>query len=155
MKRVKTLKNRPSGSKIVIFVAVLVVGINGTAFYFMFRRPKPDAVPVPHFFASLLDAKPLPQTLDPKQFSNRYVVAAYQAAKQIPEVLARQPCYCHCDRSRGHRSLLDCFASHHGSDCDICVKEALFVSQEQRKGKSPEQIRSEIIQGGWRTIQVQ
>ena len=79
---------------------------------------------------------------------------AYRVAGQIPEVLAQLPCYCYCDR-RGHRGLLDCFASKHGADCDICVKEAIFAMQEHRKGKTPEQIRAEIVHGDWKTIQLQ
>ena len=52
------------------------------------------------------------------------------------KVLFGQPCHYHRDRSRGHRTLLDCFAGRHGSECDICGKEALFAMQEHRKGKS-------------------
>lgn len=138
-------------------LAALVVGLYGTVFYQQLRQSNPQAETesIPHYFATLAQAKPLPQTLDPAQFSNRYVTAAYQAARNIPEVLAQQPCYCHCDRNRGHRSLLDCFAGRHGSDCDICVREALFAMEEHRKGKSAEQIRAEIIHGDWKTIQVQ
>jgi len=156
MKRIKQTV-RASNWKFLLFIAVLIVVLNGIGFFIAFHRPttRAQAESIPHHFATLDLAKPLPQTLDPAKFSNRDVAAAYQSAKEIPEILAQQPCYCHCDRSRGHRSLLDCFASQHGSDCDICVKEALFAMQEHRKGKSPEQIRTEIIHGDWKTIQFQ
>lgn len=113
-----------------------------TVFDFAFLRSNNQAsVPrVPHFFADAKAAEPLPRTLEPTGFSNRDVVAAYRTAKEIPKVLAQQPCYCHCDRNMGHRSLLDCFAGKHGSECDICGKEALFAMQEHRKDQSPEQI---------------
>src|SRR5581483_899132 len=52
---------------------------------------------IPDHFTSAEAAKPLTQTLDPRQFSVPYVVKAYQLAKEIPEVLAQQPCYCNCD----------------------------------------------------------
>ena len=157
MKRTKTRKPKAANWKPLLFLIAIVVVINATAFYFAYRRPKAQATlpRIPHYFATAGAAKPLPRTLEPTGFSNRDVVAAYRAAKEIPKVLAQQPCYCRCDRSMGHRSLLDCFAGKHGSDCDICVKEALFAMQEYRKGKSPEQIRTEIIQGGWKTIQFQ
>lgn len=155
MKRTKTREPKAANWKPLLFLIVVVVNV--TAFYFAYRRPNTQAtVPrIPHYFATAEAAKPLPRTLEPTGFSNRDVVAAYSAAKRIPKVLAQQPCYCHCDRSMGHRSLLDCFAGKHGSDCDICVKEALFAMQEHRKGKSAEQIRTEIIQGGWKSIQFQ
>ena len=157
MKRSRTWKQKAANWKSLLVLVVVIVVINATAFYFAYRRPSTQAAVrrIPHYFATAEMAKQLPQTLEPTGFSNRDVVAACSAAKQIPKVLAQQPCYCHCDRSMGHRSLLDCFAGKHGSDCDICVKEALFAMQEYRKGKSPEQIRAEIIQGGWKTIQFQ
>ncbi len=155
MKRTQKRKAHSADWKFVLVLAALIIGINGTGFYFLLRRPTPEAIVlrIPHYFATTGMAKPLPQTLDPVKFSNRDVAAAYQSAREIPDVLAQQPCYCYCDR-RGHRSLLDCFASKHGADCDICVKEALFALQEHHKGKSPEQIRTEIIQGRWKTIQL-
>ena len=157
MKRSRTWKQKAANWKSLLVLVVVIVVINATAFYFAYRRPNAQATAprIPRYFATAEAAKPLPRTLEPTGFSNRDVVAACSAAKQIPKVLAQQPCYCHCDRSMGHRSLLDCFAGKHGSDCDICVKEALFAMQEYRKGKSPEQIRAEIIQGGWKTIQFQ
>ncbi len=152
MKRTKRQQEKAKAWRIVLFVAALIVGLDGMIFYFAFRRPNGDDLGVPHFFATAAMANPLPKTLDPAQFSNRYVVAAYQAAREIPAVLAQQPCYCHCDRRMGHRSLLDCFVGRHGPDCDICVKEALFAMQEHRQGRSVEQIRAKIIHGDWKTV---
>ena len=157
MKRSRTWKPKAVNWKSLLVLVVVIVVINATAFYFAYRRPNAQATAprIPRYFATAEAAKPLPRTLEPTGFSNRDVVAAYRTAKEIPKVLAQQPCYCHCDRNMGHRSLLDRFAGKHGSECDICVKEALFAMQEHRKGKSPEQIRSEIIQGGWKTIRFQ
>ena len=157
MKRTKKQNAKADNWKPLLLLGAVVILINATAFYFAYRRSdtKTSVPRVPHYFWDAKAAQPLPRTLEPAGFSNRDVVAAYRAAKKIPEVLAQQPCYCHCDRNMGHRSLLDCFASAHASECDICVKEALFAMQEFRKGKSPGQIRAEIIQGGWKTIQFQ
>lgn len=137
---------------VLILAAVLV---NGVLFYVVGRsKPNTDESRIPAFFKTAEAAQPLPHTLDPSQFSDKNVALAYQAAKEIPEVLAQQPCYCYCDRW-GHRGLLDCFASNHAADCDICVTEALFAMQEHRNGKSAEQIRAEIVHGDWKTIQLQ
>jgi hypothetical protein len=157
MKRTKARKQKAANWRPLLFLGVVVIVINATAFYFAFQRQnaQPTARQIPHYFATAEMAKPLPRTLEPTGFSNRDVVAAYRAAKAIPKVLAQQPCYCHCDRNMGHRSLLDCFAGKHASECDICVKEALFAMQEHRKGRAPEQIRAEIIRGDWKAIKFQ
>src|SRR6267378_656949 len=57
----------------------------------------------------------LPATMNPEFFSDPVVQNAYALAARIKKTLYQQPCYCHCDRSQGHGSLLDCFASKHGS----------------------------------------
>src|SRR5262245_12238947 len=72
---------------------------------------------IPDHFTSAEAAKPLTQTLDPKQFSVPYVVKSYQLAKEMPEVLAQQPCYCYCDTGFGHKSLLDCHKDNHSAEC--------------------------------------
>ncbi len=150
-------KVRAANWRFPVVIAVLVVMLNGIGFLLVFHHPATLArgEAIPHYFATIDQAKPLPQTLDPKTFVNHDIAAAYRSAKEIPEVLAQQPCYCHCDRRRSHRSLLDCFGTQHASDCDICVKEALFALQEHHKGRSAEQIRTEIIHGEWKTIQFQ
>lgn len=56
----------------------------------------------------------LPTPLPAAQFQGR-AREAYQAAAEIPQVLAGLACYCGCDKSQGHRNLLDCFVDTHGS----------------------------------------
>ena len=60
------------------------------------------------------DAYRLPTTLPPSFFPGR-TAEAYGVAAEIPEVLAGLACYCGCDRSVGHRHLLDCFTDDHGA----------------------------------------
>jgi hypothetical protein len=55
----------------------------------------------------------LPKTLDPNLFKGK-AKRAYQVAKEIPEVLARMPCFCECE-TFGHENLLDCFIDQHGA----------------------------------------
>ena len=114
--------------------------------------PKTEATDVA-YYSRVEDAKPFPAMLEPETFTHPQVRHAYVIAKQMPDVLAQQPCYCYCKR-RGHRSLLDCFATKHAADCDICVREAIFAKQEREKGKSASEIRTEIMGGAWKSIQV-
>lgn len=56
----------------------------------------------------------LPTPLPAERFQGR-VREAYKAAAEIPDVLAGVACYCGCDKSQGHRNLLDCFVDDHGA----------------------------------------
>jgi len=55
----------------------------------------------------------LPKTLDPNLFKGK-AKKAYQIAKEIPEGLAKMPCFCECE-ALGHENLLDCFIDRHGA----------------------------------------
>ena len=93
--------------------------------------------------------------LSGKQLDNfQYPVMkkSYIAAAKVSSVLHQLPCYCYCDRNHGHKSLHTCFESEHGANCSTCMKEALFAEQETRKGKTPAQIRAEIIHGDFEKI---
>jgi Protein of unknown function with PCYCGC motif len=96
----------------------------------------------------------LPATMSPDTFSDPVVQNAYTAAARVKKVLYQEPCYCHCDRSQGHASLLDCFVSKHGSGCQICVREDLYSYEQSRKGKTPAQIRDGIIRGEWESVDI-
>lgn len=69
---------------------------------------------VPDYYQTEAAAKPFPVTLDPAQFRDPAVRRAYQAAREIPGVLAQQPCYCYCDRM-GHKGLLACHRDNHSA----------------------------------------
>lgn len=106
---------------------------------------------IPSYHAYALKP-PFPATLDPKQFPDALNRNVYGLAAKIRPVLYQQPCYCYCDRHAGHKSLLDCFVSTHGAECDICQKEAVLSYQLTQKGKTPAQIRAAIIRGDWRSV---
>jgi hypothetical protein len=96
-------------------------------------------------FQSATAAKNLPPTLAPAEFFGK-AREAYAAAKVIPETLAQLPCYCHCDRGFGHKSLHTCFQDDHASHCAVCVDEALLAYKLQKEDKlPPEKIRELII----------
>jgi hypothetical protein len=159
MKTRKVRKSKVADWRFLATVVLVILAVSGGIIYYVARMQPPpprqsaDSDPAPPYFVSAAAAQPLPKTDKRSSFTNKFVVAAYNAANEIPEVLAQQPCYCYCKR-RGHRSLLDCFATRHAADCDICVREAIFAQQEHKLGKSAEQIRTEIMDGAWKSIQV-
>jgi len=95
----------------------------------------------------------LPATMDPGLFTDPVVQNAYAVAARIKKALYQQPCYCHCDRNHGHKSLLDCFASKHGSLCGTCIYEDFYAFEESGRGKSAAQIRAGIIKGEWKSVE--
>jgi Protein of unknown function with PCYCGC motif len=107
--------------------------------------------PIPAFH-SQVPAGPLPATLRPDTFTDVVVQNAYALAARVKKVLYQQPCYCHCDRSQGHGSLLDCFAGKHAAECGVCIREGLYSYEQTRKGKTAAQIRDGIEHGEWRTV---
>jgi hypothetical protein len=107
--------------------------------------------PVPAFHAQPPQGE-LPATMDPALFNEPILQNAYALAAKIKKTLYQQPCYCHCDRSHGHTSLLDCFASKHGSGCGTCIYEDLYAYEQSQKGRSAAQIRASIIKGEWKTV---
>ena len=109
--------------------------------------------PIPMFHAEpAKDA--LPPTMEPSLFPDIVVFNAYMVAGRVKKVLYQEPCYCHCDRSQGHGSLLDCFVGRHGAGCDTCIKEAFYAYEQTHKGKTPTQIREGIIRGEWQNVNV-
>lgn len=106
---------------------VVAVAILAGLVYFAWHAPRttpPRAVvqnqaiqkpigEVPPYYENPEDAKPFPMLLPASHFPDDPVVArAYEAASEIPEMAAQQPCYCFC---AGHRSLLDCYSSNHAA----------------------------------------
>jgi len=106
---------------------------------------------VPAYHAQPPDGE-LPATMDPELFADPFVQNAYAVAAKIKKTLYQQPCYCHCDRSHGHASLLDCFASKHGSGCGTCIYEDFYSYEQSRKGKNAAEIRAGIIKGEWKSV---
>jgi hypothetical protein len=82
-------------------------------------------------------------TLDPNQFTGQ-VREAYQIARRNPGLLAQLHCYCGCDKTVGHKNLLDCYRDKHGSTCAICVGEAREAEQLAKQGMPVEQIRDAL-----------
>ena len=113
---------------------------------------KPNDAPIPAHYESERDAQPLPPTLAASVFSDPKLAKIYEIAQRIPAVLAKQPCYCYCDRGHGHRSLLDCQRDNHSAGCAVCRKEVLLADRMTRMGLTAKEIRASIIRGDWKQV---
>ena len=96
----------------------------------------------------------LPATMSASLFPDRLVANSYTIAGRIKKTLYQMPCYCHCDRSQGHGSLLDCFVSKHAAECGVCIREGLYSYEQSRKGKTGAQIREGIERGEWQQMDI-
>jgi hypothetical protein len=82
--------------------------------------------------------------LSPTIFDDAKTRAAYQVAKDIPEVLEQLPCFCGCMSHFGHKNNLFCFKDQHGSGCDLCQDIALDARKMHDQGMSIAQIQEQI-----------
>jgi hypothetical protein len=82
-------------------------------------------------------------TLDPQRFQGN-VREAYEVAEKDPALLAQLHCYCGCDKTLGHKSLLDCYRDDHASRCGICMGEARDAEPMAKQGMAIEQIRDAL-----------
>ncbi len=104
-----------------------------------------SALRVPAFQSDAASLKNLGPTLSPEKFMGQQR-AAYKAVLEIPRTIAQLPCYCHCDKGFGHKSLYTCFEDDHAAHCAVCVDEALLAYRLEKDEKlKPEQIRERII----------
>jgi hypothetical protein len=100
---------------------------------------------IPAHFETPPSRASLGPTLSPERFTG-LTREAYRAAQEIPVTLAQLPCYCHCDREFGHKSLHSCFEDEHAAHCAVCVNEALLAFKLEKEQKlTPAQIRETIV----------
>ena len=75
----------------------------------------------------------------------------YRFAAMHPGVYEQIPCFCGCEATLDHRSLLDCFVrpgggwERHASGCAVCIDESQMVRSGLARGSPVEPIRSEIV----------
>jgi hypothetical protein len=82
--------------------------------------------------------------LSPSLFDDPKARAAYQVAKDIPDVLEQLPCFCGCMSSFGHKNNLFCFKDRHGAGCEICEDIALDAKKMHDEGKPIAEIQNNI-----------
>ena len=83
-----------------------------------------------------------------------YQRRAYELAAADSDLLYQLPCMCHCDQTVGHTSLRSCFESLHGANCYVCMKEVFYADMQQKKGKTPAQIRDGILRSEHNRLQI-
>ncbi len=100
---------------------------------------------MPAFLKDSAERVSLGPTLAPEKFTG-LTRDAYRAVREIPVTIAQMPCYCHCDRGFGHKSLYSCFEDDHASHCAVCVNEALMAHKLEKEEKlTAPQIRDRIV----------
>jgi hypothetical protein len=105
-----------------------------------------DTKTMPAHYTEAPNRASLRPTLEPERFTG-LVRDAYRAVRESPQTVAQMPCYCHCDRGMGHKSLYSCFEDDHASHCAVCVNEALLAHKLDKEGKlTPAQIRDRIVE---------
>lgn len=109
-------------------------------------HPHPAGANVlPAYFEQAPSRSSLGATLAPEKFTG-LTRDAYRAVREIPVTIAQMPCYCHCDRGFGHKSLYSCFEDDHAAHCAVCVNEALMAHKLEKEEKlSAPQIRDRIV----------
>jgi hypothetical protein len=131
----------PMAAGAVILAAVIYAGVRSLA---PAAAEPSDPRPRPAAATAAPDpAQQLRLTLDPRLFQGE-VRKAYEVARRDPALLAQLHCYCGCDHTEGHTSLLDCFRDKHGSTCAICVGEAVEADTLSTQGMPVEQIRDAL-----------
>ncbi|HEY6421250.1 MAG TPA: CYCXC family (seleno)protein [Candidatus Binataceae bacterium] len=127
----------------IAVVAVLAVGAAVAYSGLKSLRPTSYAASGPPAADSAAAGERLRITLDPQLFQGD-VRKAYEIAGRDPALLAQMHCYCGCDRTEGHKNLLDCFRDKHGSSCAICVGEAMEAEKLATQEMPVEQIRDAL-----------
>jgi hypothetical protein len=107
--------------------------------------PAAGAKVLPAYFEQAPSRSSLGPTLAPEKFTG-LTRDAYSAVREIPVTIAQMPCYCHCDRGMGHKSLYSCFEDDHAAHCAVCVNEALLALKLEKEGKTAPQIRDRIVE---------
>jgi len=143
---------------LLLAVVLMVSSSNSPADSTAHHTATSEPAPAPHDHAAGASTQPIPAhfevppsksslgpTLAPDKFTG-ITRDAYRAVREIPVTIAQLPCYCHCDRGYGHKSLYSCFEDEHASHCAVCVNEALLALKLEKEQKmTPAQIREAIV----------
>ncbi len=135
----KSKKAKPDSLVIVVVAVVAAVATYGGLS--VYRSRASDSIATQQIAGDA--ANHLRMTLDPNLFVGD-VKKAYQIAEHDPTLLAQLHCYCGCDRTDGHKNLLDCYRDTHGAHCAICTGEALEAEKLAAQGMPVEKIRDAL-----------
>ena len=127
--------NRKSFGTFAAFVAVILMVLGGV---YVYTKPSGRATasnPAPAT-GQLIEKRPV---LSSALFTGKTALA-YKYAAEIPKVIDSQFCYCYCKKDHGHKTLLTCFTSMHGSKCSTCMDEVIYAYELYQEGKSLDEI---------------
>ncbi len=131
-------KNAPARKTLWIasaFIAAIIMVLAGV---YVYTKPPGRATashPAPAT-GQLIENR---MVLSPALFSGKTALA-YKYAAEIPKVIDSQFCYCYCKKNHGHKTLLTCFTTMHGSKCEICIGEVIYAYGLYQEGKSLDEI---------------
>ena len=117
------------------FIAVILMVLGGV---YVYTKPPGRATatnPAPAK-GQLIETRPV---LTSALFTGKTALA-YKYAAEIPKVLDSLFCYCYCKKDHGHKTLLTCFTSMHGSKCETCINEVIYAYELYEEGKSLDEI---------------
>lgn len=136
--RNKGSKNKPQPQRKINFVPFIFIGaiVVVLATVYLMTKPQGGSVPTASATGPLIETRPV---LSSASFVGKAALA-YQYAAEIPKVIDSQFCYCYCKKNHGHKTLLTCFTSRHGSKCDICIDEVIYAYELYHQGKSIDEI---------------
>ncbi|MEK6599355.1 MAG: CYCXC family (seleno)protein [Deltaproteobacteria bacterium] len=123
-----------------VIIILSVIGLGGG--YWLSSYPGGNHLEDITDLASIKGGETRP-TMSPALFVGR-ASAAYAVAREIPEVLDHIHCYCECKKHHNHKSLLTCYVTKHGAECDICIDEAIRAYELYKEGKDILTIRKTI-----------
>jgi hypothetical protein len=91
---------------------IAIAGIGGVAWYVQPATSGPGTpTPVAGGVWQRRETRP---TLDPARFVGK-PAEAHRVARAMPDTLDQLYCYCECDKSIGHKSLLSCYTDGHAA----------------------------------------
>lgn len=132
----KLAKNKSKNKKFAVpltFVVVIAL-VLGTVYYL--TKPAPPSENPAQATGFLIETRTL---MNPNLFTGKAALA-YRLAAEIPKVIDSQFCYCYCKKNHGHKTLLTCFTSKHGSKCDVCMDEVIYAHKLYKEGRSMDEI---------------
>jgi hypothetical protein len=131
-------QKRPGNSTPIPIIVLLVLVVGAVAWRVFAPQPAHGEHPQPRTGVTAADV------LAASTFAQPDIAETYTMAREIPHVLDGLYCHCECSRHSGHRSLLSCFESEHGSDCEVCMNEARLAHRMHKQGKTLGEIRTQI-----------
>ncbi len=119
--------------KLLLFVA-LISSVNNSTNLVYAQGPIPKDPMIGMSESAISKKMMAKEVISPEKFSEP-IASGYKAAQKAKDICSKLFCYCGCDLTDEHFSLLDCFTCLHGVDCAICQEEAIIALHMKEQGK--------------------